>query len=86
MTIQDVLKEFDAGFWATGGEDVDGIADEWASAGFTAETTRQWLAAGCYSPGSAKHLVSRGWTPETAEREMIQLVCNCDLWPAPEAR
>lgn len=63
MTLVEVMAQY--GEFAHGG-DVEGTAQEWADAGFTAQAAAAWLDAECFTAYAARRLADAGVTPTQA--------------------
>lgn len=84
-TMIDLVRENDHGFWLTGGNPAETVAEEWEAAGFTVDDVVGWWQADCFDAQRTKELRDAGLTPEdvTAEDEDGNLLgyayCNGDI-------
>lgn len=58
------VRDNDAGDWLTGGDPIEGIAQEWLDFGFDDEDVVPWWKAGCFMPYETSELRAQGFTPE----------------------
>ncbi len=65
-SIADVIRHY--GEFAHGGDNPEKVAAEWLAAGFDADTTEEWLKAGCFDAGRAAMLRDAGMTADRAGR------------------